>query len=374
MKKVAVFGIGRMGLAITHCMSRLGYYVIGVDSNENAAGDFRKIINSTPEDKNGIFYDCNKRNYKEIIPDFERPEVVISSLPFHQNKELAQFCIDSGVRYCDLGGRVDVSRFINQYATENANFPVMTDLGLAPGWVNILAEQGFSELHRPVESVEMMVGGLPANFDANPPLNYLLTWSMDGLINEYKDDCEVLVNGEIKTVEGMSGHEKIYIKLLGEELEAFCTSGGASHTLRDMQRRDVKNCFYKTLRFKGHRDIVHGLIKKANLEDDVVSKFFEKTCPPSPYGDIVIIRVVVRAGSVSFEKEIIVGYSNPFTAMQRATASPISAVAALMAEGVLDERFIERRSYKQKLSHVLTYKDIPFDKFTDNLELLEIQS
>ena len=103
---------------------------------------------------------------------------------------MGTWCVDNEVRYCDLGGRVDVSESINEWAGKKATRPVFTDLGLAPGWVNILAEQGYKELNGPADDthIEMMVGGLPDYLESsNNPLCYAVTWSVDGLINELKD-------------------------------------------------------------------------------------------------------------------------------------------------------------------------------------------
>ena len=116
MKQVVVFGVGRMGTAISYAMNKLGYYVIGVDNNQHAADNFRKYI---PKSEEGIFYLCDERDYDELLVKFHQPEVVISSLPYHQTQSLAEFCIDAGIRYCDLGGRVDVSENVN-------NFPLST--------------------------------------------------------------------------------------------------------------------------------------------------------------------------------------------------------------------------------------------------------
>ena len=290
MKQVVVFGVGRMGTAISYAMNKLGYYVVGVDNNQDAANNFRKYI---PKSEEGIFYLCDERDYDELLVKFHQPEVVISSLPYHQTQSLAEFCIDSGIRYCDLGGRVDVSENVNNYATDNATKPVMTDLGLAPGWVNILAEQGYSQINGQVDKIEMMVGGLPcALLMLCPPLNYACTWSIDGLINEYKDDCEVVIDGEIKTERGMEGLEDVEMEILGKTLEAFYTSGGASHSIRTMKERGVKDCSYKTLRYKGHCDAVRFLIRHAKLEiDEEMEKIFKKGCPPQPWGDVVMIKV-----------------------------------------------------------------------------------
>ena len=370
MKQIVVFGVGRMGTAISYAMKKLGYYVIGVDANPESANDFRKHINS----EDGIFYTCDERDYNELLVQYNKPEVVISSLPYHQTQSLAEFCIDNNLRYCDLGGRVDVSENINNYAKEKATKPVMTDLGLAPGWVNIVAEQGYSKIHQQVDDVEMMVGGLPCCFDANPPFNYACTWSVDGLINEYKDDCEVLIDGEIIKEQGMEGQQDVELKLLNETLEAFYTSGGASHTIQTMKDRGVKNCFYKTLRYKGHCDAVRFLLRHAKLDDDTMERIFVKGCPPQPFGDLVLIYVHVKGGDVEFNKEIVVPYREHFSAMQVATAFPISSVASIMAEGYFDNRVQQNRGGDIKLPLNLVYKDIPFDKFNDNLKTLDIRT
>ena len=212
--KAAVLGVGNMGTAITFAMNKLGFEVVGVDANESSVNNFRKYI-SGPD---GVFYHTDQNNADRSMERallFEKPDVVISSLPYHQTQEIALWCIDNEFRYCDLGGRVDVSKEINEWAKKDAVKPVFTDLGLAPGWVNILAEEGYKKLYGSGEviNVEMMVGGLPDYLESNKnPLRYALTWSIDGLINEYKDDCLVLQGGETELVGGMTGLEVVETK------------------------------------------------------------------------------------------------------------------------------------------------------------------
>ena len=366
-----------MGTAICYGMHKLGFYVIGADSNEAAAQNFRKHIAGGSD---GAFYLTDENNadkMMETVLMHEKPDVVISSLPYHQTEEIAYWCIHNGLRYCDLGGRVDVSSAINKEAKEHAKAPVFTDLGLAPGWINILAEQGCKEIHQEIDSVEMMVGGLPA-IPSNPPLNYIVTWSVDGLINEYRDDCLILQNGEIKKVRGMEGLEEVQFKLLdGEELEAFYTSGGASHTIETMKTRGVKNCSYKTIRYKNHRDVVRFLIRDSRLDDDCLLQVFKNGCEnhdPFMSGDVVLMKTIVKAGDVSWNKEIIVGYDQKFSAMQKATAFSISSVAALMAKGLLEGDKDEHRDYHTQYSKNLAYSDVPFDEFGKNLKKLGINS
>lgn len=359
--RALVCGVGKMGKCIAYAMQELGYEVAGADSYEKASKNL-------PED--AIFYSGNDAA-TNAIDDYD-PDIVISSLPYHQLEEVAKHCIDKGVRYCDLGGRVDVSANINSYGKEKATKPIFTDLGLAPGLVNILAEWGYSRVHAPVDEVKIMVGGLPA-IPVNPPLNYAVTWSIDGLINEYKDDCEILLNGEIETVQGMEGLEKVSFELMGDEkLEAFYTSGGACHTIKSMQSRGVENCSYKTIRYDGHRDVVRFLIRNTNLSTECLESVFKDGCPNST-GDIVLVKAQVKAGELLWNKEVIVGYDAKFSAMQKATAYSIASAAALMGEGIFDERKVQNRGGDITLPVVLNYADIPFDKFNDNLIKLGIQ-
>ncbi|MAF25628.1 hypothetical protein CL634_08680 [bacterium] len=371
MNNVLVMGAGRMGSAIAWAMSELGWKVSAVDTNSQALHNLTNIV---PE------FDAHFSNHTDALEKIFReksPEIVISSLPYHQNAQVARQCISAGVRYCDLGGRVDVSQEINNHGKQKARKPIMTDLGLAPGWVNILSERGCQSIHRKVDNVQMMVGGLPT-MPMNHPLDYMVTWSVDGLINEYKDDCEVLNNGELKKVAGMEGLQEVYIESLDKTLEAFYTSGGASHTIKDMMSRGVKNCNYKTLRYKGHQQIIKFLIRDSKLTNECLSQVFLNGCRnEADKGDMVIVKARVSGGDVSWDKEILIHSGQhkeiEFSAMQKATAFPISSVASLMAEGYFDNREIEHRGYKEKLPVVLSYKDVPFEKFDQNLKLLGLE-
>ena len=372
-KKAAVLGVGRMGAAISFAMKELGFFVLGLDTNEEAAKPFRKHIESS---ENGAFYrldlesGAQGKNFDDVLVH-ENPDVVISSLPYHQTENVAYWCIDNGIRYCDLGGRVDVSERINEYA-KDAKAPIITDLGLAPGWVNILAEQGCKEIHKTPDEVTMMVGGLPGIPD-NPPLNYVMTWSVDGLINEYADNCEILINGNVEKVPGMMGLESVKVDCIRDELEAFYTSGGASHTIRDMQERGVKHCSYKTLRWKGHRDTVNFLIRKCNLTKECLLQIFKKGCASATgSSDIVILKVFIKSGDIEWNKEILVPYDLTFSAMQKATAFSAASVASQLAKGTLEGGQEQHRDYWVNFPKALSYKHINYQDFCNDMRKLGI--
>ena len=375
--KAAILGTGRMGTAITWAMKELGFDVVCVDADHTAGDRLNLLLGN----HNFVFYRTNHLmdDIHEIF-GLEEPDVVISSLPYDQLLEPAKYCISQEYRYCDLGGRVDVSKDINEFAAKHATVPVMTDLGLAPGWVNILTEEGCRKVVNATD-VSMMVGGLPDYLQSTKNiLRYFPTWSVAGLINEYRDDCQVLEDGEIRIARGLEGHDRhIETQHLGA-LEAFYTSGGASHTLKSMQDRGVQNCSYRTLRYPGHRDMVKFLIRKCKLDDATLKRIFVKgTHTDDPTYDCVIMISEVKNSDtgLSWSREILVKsdhlqHISSFTAMQKATAFPIASVASLMAGGKMEGDKDQRRDYYTQYPKSLTYKDIPTELFNDNLKKLNI--
>jgi saccharopine dehydrogenase-like NADP-dependent oxidoreductase len=195
-----------------------------------------------------------------------------------------------------------------------------------------------------------------------------VTWSIDGLINEYKDDCLILEDGEIKTARGMDGLVELETEKLGK-LEAFYTSGGASHSIYSMQARGVKNCSYKTLRYVGHGKIIKFLIRDCTLSDEVLNKIFVEGCGYAEKDEVIVL-TDVKGEDITWHKEILVKSDEQFSAMQKATAFSISAVAAIMAEGKLEGNKEERRGYWLQYNKSLSYADVPFDRFNKNLNKL----
>ena len=339
--KIGIVGAGQMGQVIAWSMDQLGYDLIVLDQDENSLYRCQKALSSKHKFIRNTSFNCLKDC-----------GLVISSLPFHQNLSLAYFCIPKGITYCDLGGNIETSNTINHFGNHKATNIVMTDLGLAPGWVNLITEKMYQEYvskhHKPPKNIQMMVGGLPQY--PNNTLRYSCTWSYDGLVNEYRDRCMVLINGEQVIVNGMEGY-KFPINTDIGPLEGFYTSGGAAHTIATMQERGILNCSYKTLRYPQHHKIVHFLINESGLDDKSIINIFKTTCPPQD--DLVIIQVQVD--DLSFEKII---KSDPrFSAMQKATAFPIAAAAHTIAISDIEK-------------HVLKYSDLQYPQFNKTLNQL----
>lgn len=363
MAKALLCGVGRMGRVIGYAMNHFGYDVVVAEPNGDAVGELEALI-----DKNLIRY-TQPPTEQELCN--ANPDVVVSSMPYFENKRIAEQCIKHGIRYCDLGGRVDVSAEINELANEQATKPVFTDLGLAPGWVNILAEQGCKSVYNATD-VKMMVGGIPLHRPTGP-LKYFMTWSLEGLLNEYRDDCEILEDGEIKIVPGLSNYELVDPEWEGcIGLEAFCTSGGAAHTTRRMQKKGVKNCVYKTLRWVGHHELIDFFMTKCKMSDEQLNHILKASAECETHkDDVVIIMVEVKnKDGLVWKREHVIESDAKFTAMQKCTAFSIASVAALLGNGEFDDRKTQYRGYWKNEPMALTYADVPFSTFTNNINTL----
>ena len=347
-RTIGVVGVGNMGQAIAYAMEKLGFDLVVLDSNQEMLNRCRKRLSS--KHKYSLF-NCQEKHGEINTPAFsilKECDGVISSLPYHANLTLAKFCIDNQIPYFDLGGSVEVSEKINSYAKEKDQ-TCLTDLGLAPGWANIIAEHLCNEQIKDgiiPKRVDIMVGGLPVQ--PTNILKYGCNWSLDGLLNEYKEDCVVLKDGLITLERGLDGVVTVQTSL--GELEAFYTSGGISHSIDSMYDKGVKNCSYKTLRYPGHNTIIKFLVRESGLTDSQIRHILKTSCPETE--DLVIIRVEVDNKS---HEEVIMS-SDRFSAMQRATT--FAATAAITSVIVND------------MSGQLKYSDIKYHKFCDHLHYL----
>ena len=349
-----IFGVGQMGKCIASAMEKLGHELTIVDSSADSLSECGDILGNFSKHNFIHYQDTSKEYYQDLLDD---TDIVISALPYHQTARLARHCVRNGIRYCDLGGSDQTSNAINNFASQNASKPVMTDVGLAPGWINILPEYVYSACVAKKdgsipETVEMMVGGIPK--EPTNLLKYSCTWSVDGLINEYKGNCLILKHGLQDVISSLGGLSPI--KTSVGDLECFHTSGGASNTIDLMQKRGVENCHYKTIRWPGHCDLVKFLIHDCSHKDDELKRIFSEACKPTKNKneDLVIMRVSID----EWVEEKVISSDSSWSAMQKATAFPTAAIATIIGSGVLDSH------------RIISYEKIPYEKFSETLEKL----
>jgi saccharopine dehydrogenase-like NADP-dependent oxidoreductase len=267
MHTVALFGAGKIGEAIAALLASSGRYHIKVcDYDIDQAA---KIASPYKECEAHLLQLSDHESTKKVLNECE---LVISALPFFCNKQVAQAAHDLGIHYVDLTEDVETSHFIANLSSSSRSC-FMPQCGLAPGFISIAAAHLIKSFDI-VDTVKMRVGALPI-YPTNM-LKYNLTWSTDGLINEYCNLCEVIQNGERLEVLPLEGYE--HFSLDGSEYEAFNTSGGLG-TLCETLQGKVRELNYKSIRYPGHRDLVAFLLKDLRFHDDrsTLKKILERS-------------------------------------------------------------------------------------------------
>jgi lysine 6-dehydrogenase len=199
-----------------------------------------------------------------LAPLFESADVIISAVNYWFNDELTALAITHRAHFLDLGGNNEiVARQLARHDQAcRSGVTVVPDTGLAPGLAGILGWHLAQELDA-CEAIRLRVGGLPLS--PRPPLNYQLVFSVQGLINEYVEDCLVIRDGAIATVPGLSELETLEFPPPFGKLEAFQTSGGTSTLPQSLLGR-VRSLDYKTIRYPGHCEQIR-LLRELALTD-----------------------------------------------------------------------------------------------------------
>ncbi len=282
-------------------------------------------------------------------------DVVISAVPYFLNPRLTRAAIDARVSFCDLGGNTDIVREQETLDAEarNAGVTIIPDCGLAPGMANVLAVAGIHRLDH-AEAVHIRVGGLPLR--PKPPLNYMMVFSMHGLLNEYLGRATVLRGGKLTQVDTLSDVEDLEFPRPVGRCEAFVTLGGTS-TMPWTFEGKLRTLDYKTVRYPGHaaqiallRDL--GLLEKQPVVVDgrsvaprsvfAVAAEPRLTFPGEP--DLVVMRVQVIGVREGKRREIVfemldrMDRKHGVTAMMRTTAYPTTATALMIARGEVPYR------------------------------------
>ena len=186
MCKFLLVGGGKIGEMIAEMLSSTGDYDITV------ADRCGKALKKFEHPKNVTVLELDVSDAEAVKRAVTGHHAVLSALPYDVTTHLAKAAADTGVNYFDLTEDVAGTRFVRQLADESDS-AVMPQCGLAPGFISIVAHDLANEFDN-IHDVRMRVGALP-QFPSNA-LKYNLTWSTEGVINEYCNPCEAIRDGE----------------------------------------------------------------------------------------------------------------------------------------------------------------------------------
>lgn len=318
---------------IAHLLVDTGDYQVTVgDSDQGALDKIAQRVQVNP-----LLLDASDRG--QLTAALAECDSVISALSFRFNPLIAKFAQEAGVSYFDLTEDVETTRQVQQIAQQTKPGQIfMPQCGLAPGFISIVANhvaQSFDQLH----TVWMRVGALP-QFPTGT-LKYNLTWSTDGLINEYCNPCEAIHGGQLMEVLPLEGLE--HFSLDGVRYEAFNTSGGLGTLCQSFAGR-VQELNYKTVRYQGHRDAMQLLVNELQLKSrrEILKDIMEHAVPLT-FQDVVITfctatgmrrgQLVQITDARKVYHESIAGEN--WSAIQLTTAAGICAVVDMHVAGEL---------------------------------------
>jgi len=350
MEKILLLGAGKIGAAATEMLCGTGDYdVLVADRDEAAVAEAGGHPCAT-----GKVIDVE--HHDALVRVMRGRDVVISALPYYLDVRVAEAACETGLSYFDLTEDVETTHAIRAIA-QRADGAFMPQCGLAPGFISIVAAD-LTRSFDTLETVRMRVGALPL-YPTNA-LNYNLTWSTDGLINEYCNPCEAIHGGERIDVMALQGIEQF--SLDGVTYEAFNTSGGLG-TLCDTLDGKVRELNYKTVRYPGHCDYMKLLVNDLRLGDRrALFRDVLETAIPMTLQDVVLVFATVtgrREGRLMQESYANKIYSRDiggrrWSAIQVTTAAGVCAVVDLVREGVLPAKGFLRQ------------EDVPLDAFLAN--------
>ena len=334
--RVALLGGGHIGQTIAGLLAGSGDYEVTV-IDRSAAALHRLMAAHAPLAPALGTRQVDTDDARALLAALRGQELVVNALPYHLAIASATAAREAGCHYFDLTEDVAATQAIQALA-QGAPTAFMPQCGLAPGFIGIVAHhlaQGFDELHE----VKMRVGALPA-FPTNA-LKYNLTWSVDGLINEYCHPCDAIRDGQRLAVLPLEGLE--HFSLDGTEYEAFNTSGGLG-TLCETLAGRVRTLDYKSVRYPGHQALMKLLLEDLQLNQDTGTlKTILRKAVPGTMQDVVLVFVTVsgvRQGQLMqevFARKIFAERdpAGPMSAIQITTAAGVCAAVDLFRAGAL---------------------------------------
>lgn len=350
MKRILIIGAGKIGETIALLLAREGGFDLTLaDRDEQCLARIAERIPITTAR-------IDAEDPRALRDALAGMDAVIGACPYFLTLNIAEAARQAGVHYLDLTEDVRATARVKELA-ENAPSAFIPQCGLAPGFISIAANDlagRFDEL----DQISMRVGALP-KYPTNA-LKYNLTWSTEGLINEYCEPCQAIMEGKLTTTIPLEGLEEF--SLDGIRYEAFNTSGGPG-TLCETYAGRVRSMNYRSVRYPGHRGVMRMLLNDLRLSDhrDLLKQILEAAIPATMQ-DVVLVFVTasgMRAGRLVQETYARKIYGQELagerlSAIQITTASAVCAVLDLLLDGRIPGHGLVRQ------------EDIDFSLFLDN--------
>lgn len=306
MHKVLVLGGGKVGKSVGELLLACGrgaYSVTVADRDpanlREAETNLARLRSLAPHPVEFQTRSVNAADHGAVREALKGHDAVVCMLPFDLVAGVADIAADLGVHYFDVTEDVKATEGVRAVAARaGLKSALVPQCGLAPGYIAIAAHhiaRQFDAIH----DLTLRVGALP-QFPTNA-LKYNITWSAAGVINEYCEPCNVMLDGAMCSVPALEGLE--HFSFNGVEYEAFYTSGGVGSLVDTLIAEGKTTAHtriaYKTIRYPGHRDLMKFLLQDLRLGEDAPDARFNRRCAvdllehsiPRTLQDVVVVFV-----------------------------------------------------------------------------------
>jgi lysine 6-dehydrogenase len=351
--RYAVIGSGRQGTSAAYDLARFGDadYLLLADQSLSQAERAAARVNQLIGRQVARAVQVEVQNEDAVVSMLTGSgiEVFISGVPYFYNLGLTRAALRARASMCDFGGNTEQVRQQLAFDAEAKSMGItfIPDCGQVPGLGTSLCAYAMTLLDEP-RDILLYDGGIPLH--PRPPWNYILTFNIEGLTNEYFGTTLFLRDGEMFETACFEEYELVDFPEPFGKLEAFTTAGGTSTmpwtyagTLRALQN--------KTLRWPGHyaqwkafndaglisldpvqvdgASVIPRHLLHAVLEPQILARPGER--------DMVIIRIIARGLKDGREQEAVVDLfdyydeATGFTSMERTTGWHAAIMAGFMA-------------------------------------------
>jgi saccharopine dehydrogenase-like NADP-dependent oxidoreductase len=331
MHRVLILGAGKIGALISGLLAESGSYKVQLADMDGAAAE--SVVRAHGgTGLSALTLDASQPGALEQHLQGHPVDAVISGLPYYCNRVVAEAARRAGAHYFDLTEDVEVTRAVRAIAS-GASQAFVPQCGLAPGFISIAAAELITHFDE-LRSVKLRVGALPQH--PNNVLKYSLTWSTEGLINEYGNPCQAVSDGRVAEVAPLEGLEEIEID--GMRYEAFNTSGGLG-SLAETHGAHCETMNYKTIRYPGHCEQMRLLMNDLKLNHDrgTLKRILENAVPQTLQDVVIVYAAVTGKQDGQLREENYVNKIYPqviagrlWSAIQVSTAAGITAVVDLV--------------------------------------------
>ena len=351
----AVLGAGRQGTAAAYDMAKFGdsERVLLADRDESAARAAAARVNRLLGRQIAVGLKLDVTDSAQVEEFLQDVDSFLSAVPYWFNPGITEAAIKAKACMCDLGGNTDLvlEQMKKTDLAQEAGIAIIPDCGQVPGMGNSLAVYTMSLLDQ-TDEIYMWDGGNDQN--PRPPFNYILTFNIAGLTNEYFEDAIFLRDSKITRVKTFLAEDYELVEFPAPigTMEAFVAGGGTSTAPYSFQNK-LKTYQNKTLRWPGHfaqwKTVMDmGLMDlepvqingKPVVPRDVLHACVEPKIKATDQDrDLVIIRIRALGRKDGKQAEVLLDLidyydeATGFTAMERTTGWHGAMVAILNAQG-----------------------------------------